>query len=213
MRATPSAAAHVQTVSTRGAYARHIDSHQVVSAGGTCGGAPRPAGFLCFSTEDDIAILRLERPVPDANNRVATRAMPGQMSGLTFRSMIGFGFAHVNFETGAVSGKQRLGHYTSAQGPISIVSGRLAAESFRIEGRVVVNGTEYAAALCGGDSGGPFYVADPTNPANLVLAGINHGVEIGGGAAACATPGNRSVLVGVAAKRRFIDAALASLGL
>lgn len=213
MRATPRTGAHVQTVSTRGAYALHINSHEVVAAGGTCGGVPRAAGFLCFSTGDDIAILRLAEPVPNAATRVATRARLGQLGGLTFRAMTGFGFAHVNFETGQVSGRQRLGHFTTGQGPISIVRGGLEQKSFRIQGSIIVNGTEYAAALCGGDSGGPFYVADPANPAALVLAGVNHGVEIGGGAAACATPGNRSVLVGVAAKRRFIDAALDHLGL
>ena len=204
---------HRQTVVTKGRLALHRGNHTVVAEGGACFGTPKEAGYLCFDRNADLAVLRLNAPVPDATTRVVARASSIELESYSFFTVIGYGLTFVNYETGAMTGTARLGYYTSDHGPITLTLGSLADRSFGIQGTAVVNGEIVAVALCHGDSGGPFYIADPARPSVHVLAGVNHAVTSGGSAAACAVPGNTSVLVGVLGNKDFIDAALAGVGL
>jgi hypothetical protein len=191
----------------------HPESHRLVPAGGgTCAVIPRPAGWACFSREADLAVIRLTRPVKDATTRVVRLATRADLSRFTQKTLLGYGYTFVNYDTGEMTGDLELGHFTSRMGPID-VSGSLDGRTFSVQGTVEVAGVPRAVALCNGDSGGPFYLTNPGNPNVQVLAGVNQSVTNGTTPENCATVGNRSNLVGVIGNRRFIDDALAELGL
>ena len=168
-------------------------------------------GKIKWSATRDLALVRLNNPVPNAEMRVApllTATMISKFRRLTF---VGYGKQYINFTTGEVGGPRRLAMISNRQVPMNFVGSNLKDRSFRVSGTVQIGGDDVAVSLCNGDSGGPFFVSDPASPTEVVLAGVNHAVLYGGSAEACAKLGNQSFLVGVIGNMGFINAGLEKL--
>ncbi|MFY0308263.1 trypsin-like serine protease [Leisingera sp. D0M16] len=172
----------------------------------------RTDGTLRWSQTSDLALVRLEKPVPDAENRIIPLLQKSQINSHSLKMFVGYGMQYINYQTERVGGSRALGWITSDVVPMKITSGNYAKRSFLVAGEAEIGGNKVSVALCNGDSGGPFLVANPEHPSSSVLiAGVNHAVLYGLAPEACAKPGNVSYLVGILGNMDFINAGIEKL--
>lgn len=170
----------------------------------------RPEGGIRWIGENDLALIRLNEPVPDAATRVARIATQGDLGTFTMLTFVGYGMQLVELP-GEAAGRRVLGFLTDEDVPMKITGGSLSSRLFRVQGTFVINGQPMAAGVCNGDSGGPVLLVQPFAPEKMVIVGVNHAVTTGNTAQACAQPGNESFLVGLIGNRNFIDAGMDKL--
>ncbi|PHO03750.1 hypothetical protein CSC82_09185 [Rhodobacteraceae bacterium 4F10] len=169
-------------------------------------------GKIKWSQTSDLALVRLNEPVPDAKDRLTPLLQESQIKTNSMKIFVGYGMQYINYQTEKIGGKRVFASITSDEVAMKIVGGNYRKKSFRVAGQVEVNGEILSVALCNGDSGGPFLLANPASPSSsLVVAGVNHAVLNGYSPEACAKPGNVSHIVGILGNMDFINAGIKKL--